>query len=61
MGHIEYIQGEYMIGVKLDGRLAGTIRKTMGGYAYFAGTTKRHMGEVFMTIKQVKQSLENNE
>jgi hypothetical protein len=47
------------IRVRLDGKLAGTIRLVDGGFRYFPKGGSRGMaGELFKTVREVQQSLE---
>lgn len=47
--------------VFIDNKLAGHITQVEGGYQYFPKTKgKKIGGEIFPTIKQVKESLEND-
>ena len=41
--------------VFLDGKKVGTIYRVIGGYQY--QINKKHVGEVFPTLLQVKQSI----
>lgn len=45
--------------VRVDDKLVGHITQVEGGYQYFPkGRGKKIGGEIFPTIKQVKESLE---
>lgn len=45
------------ISVLLDEKIVGTIHRIIDGYQYFP-KGKKTSGEIFPTIKQVKESLE---
>lgn len=48
-----------IITVLLNDKIAGTIRQAEDGYQYFP-KGKKIGGEIFKTIKQTKESLEND-
>lgn len=52
--------GSDYIGVRLDGKLVGSIRYVNGGYQYFPLGQKRG-GEVFKTLRECKYSLEEDD
>ena len=52
---------ENVINVRLDGKTIGTIKEVDGGYQYYPkGHGKSWAGDVYPTIKEVKDSLEEN-
>ncbi len=55
---IEYIKKPFgIIKVKLDGKLTGEIRPTVGGFRYWP--TPKTCGHLFKTLKECKESLED--
>ena len=64
----EYREASGRIRVLLDGKRVGTIdrergtlRHGEGGYFYETTGSRKHRGEVFLTIEAVKQSIEGDE
>lgn len=48
------------ISVSLDNKIIGLIKQVEGGYQYFP-KGKKIGGEIFKTVREVKNSLENDQ